>query len=290
MGNMRKTDDERKSIGFFYQDYVALKYLISLNEGETLGIEVYDDIHHESISGNKILIQVKHSINDDSNLTNKDIDLWKTLFNWSNMFDFIDDKDISFYFYTNKPLTKENGIVKLIADKNKDVEEIIKEIGLIEAQHKNKNNELYKYVNHINSLNPKKLKKIINNISFIHDNEQLIQEIKNSLKNMAVPENKIDDVFYSIMGSFTHYKYNEIKQTKKVEISYELFRNKLGFNRTIQLSRNCGVSFNKFFEFESAYPSDIEKNISYNQLKDLKFDIRSIVTYFNKMAKTEAFL
>ncbi|WP_392553093.1 hypothetical protein RHO14_04310 [Orbus wheelerorum] len=285
-----KTDDERKSIGFFYQDYVALKYLMSLNEGETLGIEVYDDIHHEGIEGNKTLIQVKHSINEATNLTNKDVDLWKTLFNWSNMSDSIDDKDLSFHFYTNKPLTKEKGVLELITAKSKNIEAIKKEIGLIEAQHENKDSELYKYIHHINSLDTKKLKKIIDNIEFIHDNEKLIQEIKNSLKNMAVPNNKIDDAFHSILGSFTNYKYNEIKQTNKVEISYELFRNKLGFNRTIQLSRNCGINFDKFHQFDLAYPNDIENNISYNQLKDLKFGIRDITGYCNQMAKTEAFL
>lgn len=290
MINIKKTDDEKKSIGFFYQDYVALKYLISLNEGETLGIEVYDDIHHESISGNKKLIQVKHSINEGTHLTNKDIDLWKTLFNWSNIYDPIGDKDIKFCFYTNKLLTKETGIVKLISAKNKNIEEIKKEIELIELQHENKNSQLYKYIHHINALDTKKLKKIIDNIEFIHDNEQLIQEIKNLLKYMAVPENRIDDVFHSILGSFTNFKYNEIKQTNKIEISYELFRNKLGFNRTIQLSRNCGINFNKFHQFDSAYPSNIENNISYNQLKDLQLGIRDITKCCNQMAKTEAFL
>jgi hypothetical protein len=290
MGNEKKTDDEKKSIGFFYQDYVALKYLISLSDGEVLGIEVYDDIDHQSISGNKTLIQVKHSINKDTYLTNKDIDLWKTLFNWSNIFDSISNKDLSFHFYTNKPLTKKKGILELIAAKNKNIKEIKKEIELIDSQHKNKKSKLYKYIHHINSLSIEKLEKIINKIVFIYDDETLIKEIKNTLKNMAVPEKSIDDVFHSILGSLSDYKYQEINKKQKIEISYELFRNKLGFNRIIQLSRNHNVDFNKFYKFESAYPKDIEQNISYRQLKDLKFDIRDITTYCNQMAKTEAFL
>lgn len=290
MDKIKKTDDEKKSIGFFYQDYVALKYLITLNEGETLGIEVYDDIHHETIYGNKTLIQVKHSINCENYLTNKDIDLWKTLYNWSNMYESLDDENISFYFYTNKLLTQENGIVKLLAAENKNIEEIRKEIDLIENQHENKESKLYKYIHHIHSLNSEKIKKIINNFQFVLDDSQIIHEIKNLLKHMAVPENKIDDVFHSILGSFTDYKYNQIKQTKKVQISYELFRKTLSFDRTIQLSRNIGINFNQFFKFKSAYPNDIKKNISYNQLKDLGFDIKFIIEYCNHMAKTEAFL
>ncbi|MFM1345278.1 hypothetical protein WFP14_01755 [Yersinia proxima] len=48
-----KTSAEKKSIGFSYQDYVALKHALELKPGESIGIEVFDDVHLESISGKK---------------------------------------------------------------------------------------------------------------------------------------------------------------------------------------------------------------------------------------------
>ncbi len=78
-----KTSAEKKSIGFSYQDYVALKHALELKPEESIGIEIFDDLHLENIDGQKTFIQVKHSINNSNNITNKDIDLWKTLYNWS---------------------------------------------------------------------------------------------------------------------------------------------------------------------------------------------------------------
>ncbi|MDH8644550.1 hypothetical protein QIH53_27260, partial [Klebsiella pneumoniae] len=76
-------------------------------------------------------VQVKHSINK-SNITNKDIDLWKTLYNWSEAIKTIGDKSISLIFYTNKGLTLEPGIVQLLTNDTKDIEKIKDEIEKIE--------------------------------------------------------------------------------------------------------------------------------------------------------------
>ncbi|HCD1638898.1 TPA: hypothetical protein NBH89_004054, partial [Escherichia coli] len=149
MDFFEKTNADKNSIGFTYQDYVALKHALELKPEEHIGIEVYDDLHLESIEGHKTLVQVKHSINK-SNITNKDIDLWKTLYNWSEAIKTIGDKSISLIFYTNKGLTLEPGIVQLLTNDTKDIEKIKDEIEKIEQDHKNKSDDLYKYISIIN--------------------------------------------------------------------------------------------------------------------------------------------
>lgn len=83
MGHLEKTAADKSSLGFEYQDLVLVDILISLKPGEQIGLEVFDDVHTESISDELNLIQVKHSLSG-GNITERDIDLWKTLYNWLN--------------------------------------------------------------------------------------------------------------------------------------------------------------------------------------------------------------
>ncbi|TOE96798.1 hypothetical protein CGJ31_24385, partial [Vibrio parahaemolyticus] len=50
---------DKSQLGFDYQDLVCLEYLIDMKQGESVGLEVLDDVHHERIHGGKALIQVK---------------------------------------------------------------------------------------------------------------------------------------------------------------------------------------------------------------------------------------
>lgn len=289
MDFFENTNADKNSIGFTYQDYVALKHALELKPEEQIGIEVYDDLHLESIEGRKTLIQVKHSINK-SNITNKDIDLWKTLYNWSEAIKAINEKDISLVFYTNKGLTLEPGIVQLLAEDTKDIKKIKDEIIKIEKDHKNKSDDIYKYISIINTLDSNSSKRLFNSIVFQHSEDEIILQIKTLLKTLAIPDNKIDDTFNYISGAFYKYKYDLVKNHTKINISYNDFRNKLGVDRIIQISRSCINNFDKYYDFESAYPINVHQKISYKQLTDLDFNSDSIIIFINEMAKTEAFI
>lgn len=289
MDFFEKTNADKNSIGFTYQDYVALKHALELKPGENIGIEVYDDLHLENIKGQKTFIQVKHSINK-SNITNKDIDLWKTLYNWSEAIKIIDDKDISLIFYTNKGITLESGLVQLLASDTKNIQKIKYEIKIIFQEHKNHNDDLYKYISTINALPEDISKLLFNSISFQHGEDRIIEQIKTLLKTFAIPEDKISDVFHNISGAFFEYKYTLVKNHTKINISYDDLRNKLAVDRIIQISRNCINNFDQYYEFESAYPTNVESKISYKQLQDLDLNVDAIVKYINEMAKTDAFI
>ncbi|TDB52287.1 hypothetical protein C5468_10860 [Photorhabdus luminescens subsp. mexicana] len=289
MDFFEKTNADKNSIGFTYQDYVALKHALELRPEENIGIEIYDDLHLENIEGQKTFIQVKHSINK-SNITNKDVDLWKTLYNWSEAIKTIDDKDVSLIFYTNKGLTLESGIVQLLASDTKNIDKIKDEIRTISQEHKNHNDDLYKYISTINSLPDNISERLFNSISFQHGEDGIIEQIKTLLKTFAIPDNKITDVFNNISGAFFEYKYTLVKNHTKINISYDDFRNKLAVDRIIQISRNCINNFDQYYEFESAYPTNVDSKISYKQLQDLDLNIDAIVRYINEMAKTDAFI
>jgi len=84
-----KTSSETKSIGFDYQYYFFLWKLLSLKPGQSVGLEVKDDVHTELNNNIQIFYQLKHTIQKNKageiiNLTASDTDFWKTLSNWCN--------------------------------------------------------------------------------------------------------------------------------------------------------------------------------------------------------------
>ncbi|WP_426283749.1 hypothetical protein ACN9MG_27630 [Burkholderia ambifaria] len=85
-----KTSADDKSIGFEYQYYYFLDRLLNLKSGQTVGLEVKDDVHTTLDADINILVQLKHTVRsnvkgDPVALTELDSDLWKTIYNWSQI-------------------------------------------------------------------------------------------------------------------------------------------------------------------------------------------------------------
>ena len=102
---------EKKSIGFDYQFLYFIYVLLGIEPDQKVGYEVKDDVHLEFEDGNSIYMQLKHSLGEEKNLTEKDIDLWKTLYNWGVIISEVSSiiieqisfiKKIKFYMVTNK--------------------------------------------------------------------------------------------------------------------------------------------------------------------------------------------
>ena len=108
MGHIEKTAADKSALGFEYQDLVLVDILVGLKVGESIGLEIFDDLHTENITNDLKLIQVKHSLLG-GNITERDTDLWKTLYNWlESLPDLPKDKQIKFELYTNKNLNNQN--------------------------------------------------------------------------------------------------------------------------------------------------------------------------------------
>ena len=57
-----KTSADDKSIGFDYQYYYFLDRILNLKMGQSVGLEVKDDVHSELNADFNILFQVKHTV------------------------------------------------------------------------------------------------------------------------------------------------------------------------------------------------------------------------------------
>ena len=120
-------DATQSKMGDIYQYIIALKDCFALKKDETLLIEVQGDV--STINKNNGLVQkeIKHHISKD-NLTDRDVDFWKTLANWYVSYDEIKKFD-SLVLYTTS-IIPSNG--KLEEWNNKTKEEklaILIEIG-----------------------------------------------------------------------------------------------------------------------------------------------------------------
>ncbi|MCX0360914.1 hypothetical protein LI034_07865 [Clostridium perfringens] len=105
--NQENTSADKKSIGFDYQFLYFIYRALELKPEEKIGYEVKDDVHIELVDGREIFLQLKHSLqtNVDKNIINmteKDADLWKSLYNWNLSINEIENirrvhKKIKFY-------------------------------------------------------------------------------------------------------------------------------------------------------------------------------------------------
>src|SRR3989475_155001 len=120
MGHLDAVSADKTSLGFEFQDLVFIEKLLELKPGESLGLEVLDDIHLETISSKFLLYQVKHSLSG-GNITDRDCDLWKTLANWLKALPELPQHgEVGFRIYTNKALNSQTLISLLKAPKKED--------------------------------------------------------------------------------------------------------------------------------------------------------------------------
>lgn len=75
---------------FDYQFYYFLYRLLNMKKGQSIGLEIRDDVHSELDNDVQLLFQVKHTIQTKADglpiaLAELDSDLWKTLYNWARV-------------------------------------------------------------------------------------------------------------------------------------------------------------------------------------------------------------
>lgn len=117
--------------GFDYQFYYFLYRLLNMKKGQSIGLEIKDDIHSDQKNDVQLLFQVKHTIQKQAGgkpiaLSELDHDLWKTLHNWARVISDPRDKRIKlkdqlefikrteFHLVSNKSVSNSNEFSKRI--------------------------------------------------------------------------------------------------------------------------------------------------------------------------------
>jgi len=294
-----QTSADKSQLGFDYQDLICLEYLIDLKPGESVGLEVFDDVHHNRINGTKALVQVKHSVSDDSTLTNRDIDLWKTLYNWSKALSELSTNNIEFIFFTNKKKTSRSGIVQLL-DNNQTklseifftISEIKKDISLKEIDKgvDAPENPIKKYVDYIDVLPDSEKENLFSKVNLIFSADDIFNRLTKKIEYFSVSKTESIDVVYQLIGVFRKQKYERIKNGKKILIDYDMFRKDFQFDRIIKITQDRKIDFSRYHHFKNINNIDPKDGLFSIQLADIDISPEEITEYAIEYAATNMFI
>lgn len=305
MNHIEKTSADKSSAGFTFQDFVYVYTLLYLEPDQELGLEVYDDIHKCTLDGIS-LIQVKHSLGN-SNLTDRDIDLWKTLHNWYTSRDEIPKKnELSLILYTNKEIGTQ-GFIQLFLNPSKNKEAIYlnsksmlqdlekKEREKIEkAKFEGKEpptpNPILKYVKTIATAKESDIYFILDRFQIHSNQDDIVKKIDKKLLTFAIPNQKIVSTRNELLGALSAYVYAKVKLGEKTTISYSCLRNEIGFDRIIQLATSLATDFDIYYDRLGEVDHNelsFQESIFSFQLKDLGMSKSDIVDHGIEMVLTE---
>lgn len=124
--NRASNDATLSKIGDIYQYLIALLKCFELQEGESILIEALGDVTKIS-QKNSFQMEVKHHIGED-NLSDRDVDFWKTLKNWMVEFDKI-NKFTKLVLYTTSSMSENSSFKEWNTKEKEGKLQILKEIG-----------------------------------------------------------------------------------------------------------------------------------------------------------------
>lgn len=278
------TSAETTSIGFDYQYYFFLWKVLSLLPGESVGLEVKDDVHCDLSNNHQLLFQIKHTIKKSAdgspkNLTTSDLDMWKTFSNWSKV---ISDKNdlrekessqlnylekTCFVLASNKASNKSNKVVLIINDLRNGIKsehDIIKYFTKIKDA--STNETLKRYINQVLTLDIKVLKRFLMNVFFHLDEVDIISKCKEAIKAKMIPLNKIDEAFAKLNSTIHTDNFLKVKDGDKIEISFDIFFMK--YRRYFDIYRNGNLVVQ---EYTGLMPSSLYDQIFIKQLVEIGY-------------------
>jgi hypothetical protein len=274
--------DDKKSIGFDFQYYYFLWKLLLLQPGETVGLEVKDDVHSELSANRPILFQVKHTIQKNTlgapvNLTTLDSDLWKTFSNWAKIItDVASDRSTEakqlayiekteFVLASNKTSNSNNKIIVALSQfkvGSLSVDEVIKVVNDIKKS--SSDADVKKYIEDFLALEKNVIGKFCFNIHFDLDENDILEKCREAIKADKIKENRIESVFKAIDSSVREDNFFTIRNGEKVIISFDAFYQK--FRRYYDFGRNDTLIFESY---NGELPDKIQDQIFIKQLIDI---------------------
>lgn len=307
MNHSEKIAADKTSLGFEFQDLVYIEKLIELGPGEKLGLELHDDIHVETVASDGsiedlLLIQVKHSVNP-GNVTDRDIDLWKTFYNWLRLIPGLPrHRSLKFQLYTNKRLN-DQPFVTLLKAPRENIESILAHIratdGEISLAESSKGaddsaNPLAKYVQSVARASDKDLAFMFERFEFHSDDSSIIARISSTLRRLSIPPERLEDTRKHVIGAFKESKFSKIVEGKKVVIEFDAFRTEMGFDRIVRSARAEPADFDRFVDIYYSYQRPDTLSFSgstfHDQLKDIGISQDEIVERGVEMMLAEQFL
>ncbi|MGE6793247.1 ABC-three component system protein [Pseudomonas guineae] len=269
---MEKTAAPGASAGFDYQYYYFLYKTLNLKKGQSVGLEIKDDVHTDVDNDLQLLFQLKHTIQKQADgkpvaLTELDTDLWKTLHNWAKVISDQNDgrateaaqltfvSKTEFHLVTNKSTSCSNKFGIFLASYVEDhtlenLEEILSRI--TELKTSTSDDAIRRYISAVTDLAPSVKQEFFKKIHFELSEIEIIQKIKNSIAEKFIPPSKIDEVYERLNTNIRDSNYIEILNGKAFSVVFDDFTTK--YSSIFQDARDNKLSN---LRFEPPLPDDL---------------------------------
>lgn len=266
-------------IAFEYQwDYFVLSLLSkSIDSTTEVSFELFDDVAIQKGQNYIVLCQVKHSVQKSKerktiNLSNRDVDLWKTISTWIKIIDEIDPSErdnylsnVEFHLVTNKTSEK-NKFVKALnsfSDRNNfsDFKAKIEDI----AKSGRADSEITVAITSF--LSKSYLEKFVKRIVVISKPDCLKNEILSMLHTRTlIAKSKVRQVYNSLMTELRDVVKSDIENRKAIVFTGETFADQ--FQAVFEIGRTT-INFRHDYDFTD-FDGDPQNLLFIQQLDAIK--------------------
>jgi hypothetical protein len=270
-----KTSADKKVVGFEFQYWFFLWRVLQLKTGQTVGLEVADDVHTQLDDDCQILFQLKHTLKvkkdgTPENLTKYDEDLWKTLSNWSKVIlDAVAGRDCK---EKQLEFVRKTDFV-LVSNKSQPVDEAVFEFlasaedcrnQLLLLRDGTKSDVIKGYISDVLLLQETVLEQFIDKTSLQLEEVDLIERCKTEIREKFVPEEAVEQLLRDLDSKIRQDNFLTVKGGQKVSVSFADFNRK--YRRFFQLARSASLEIRPEYV---PLPERIEDQIFIRQLMDI---------------------
>ena len=229
--NIEKTHVPDKVYAFMIQSHHMLYELLNCKDGDSVSVEVFDDVGVEHEDGSKDAIQLKSALSNRNPVSNKAADLWKTMYNWliSVEAGVFDPGKVKFILFLN--VNKQGTIVNrfhsaerydeaVLAWKNArrefyDEKGILKEIG----------EEYKKYIEYFFVQDRMEMAcKIIQNFELKKCIDNYTLTVRKEFDKSGIPADIIEPIYMGIIGWIDLNVTTMVENNEAIIISFENYQ------------------------------------------------------------------
>lgn len=265
-----KTSAADKSIGFDYQYYYFLDRLLNLKHGESVGLEVLDDVHVSSSPTLQLLFQLKHTTalaasGKPVNLASLDDDLWKTMSNWAKIISDPSDgrashkeqlnfiKRTEFHLVTNKSASSGNVFITAVAELIDGQCNFVKVRGIVQTLHDQTINiNIKSHIADVLALNDMVCERFFLKLRFELELDEIIEKVKRSIRDKFISLDDVERVFSRLDSNIRAENFINIKIGSNIIISYEDFMTR--YEKIFVSSRKKEL---RYEHYQSVLPNDL---------------------------------
>ena len=207
MDDKSKHDASGQMLGYVFQAYASLLLLLSSTDAEAmLCLEKFDDVSFHDDKDILALIQTKHQVNQPGRLNDTSVDLWRTLWNWSEAI----DNDTTVAVSTNfiiitTAVAPEGSAASYLKDVSRNCDKALELLECAAKRRSVQSNE--KYYEAFLLMKSRVRKQLVDNI-YIYDSSDHISSIEKRIlpyiRNSAPPD-CVDRVYERAIGWWFKY-------------------------------------------------------------------------------------